>query len=371
MKAELTEKNIEFPNDQELLRFLRARKFDLEKAVEMYAKYKHWYAENGIDRYPEVFPEKALALAELVPSAFTGFDREGHPVQIERTGKMDVPTILSAVSGAAMLEGFIWGQQTQINRAKESCERLGLPEHSIERFTQLLDLDGLSSQHLQLSQFLSPITKCGEANFPERLSKTIIVNYGWVFSMIWAIVKLGLDPITREKVICCPSFEELHKHIAPDQLPKRYGGTLPDLPQLEDPDVPALRAKFLNDDKYVEHYSEHEIPAGSVFVREYAIEVGHTYSYCFRANEEIIFKAVFIPNDSQSEEDHVSVSVESKIESQKWPTLGTYHTTSHQDGKLILTWTNDNWWGAKKLKCALLDGEVSTAPTVETTAPKK
>jgi hypothetical protein len=355
MKTSLQTQQIAYDSDQQLLRFLRARKFDLEKSIEMFIKHRNWYVQNDIQKYPDVFPHKALALAELVPSAYIGFDREGHPVQIERTGKMDVPTILSAVSGAAMLEGFIWGQQTQIRRCEESCERLGLPANSIERFTQVMDLDGLSSAHMQLAQFLSPITKCGEANFPERMYKTLIVNHGWVFSMIWAIVKLTLDPITREKVIVCGSLEELHKHIDPAQLPVRYGGQLEDPITLNDPDVEALRRKYLNDDKYVSQYQTQAVGSGAHFERQLRVEVGKNYAYCFRASEEIKFKAVFIPDEAASEEEHIQVSVESKIEAQKWPTLGTFASTNGKNGTLVLTWHNDNWWGNKELRYALVE----------------
>jgi len=353
-KATLAEKSVDCPNDQESLRFLRARKFVTDDAVVMYIKYRNWYLENRIYRYPEEFPSKARALGELVPSAFAGFDREGHPVQIERTGKIDVPTILSAVSGSAMLEAFIWGQQLQIRRCEESTARLGLPPHSIERFTQVMDLEGLSTQHLQLAQFLQPITKCGEANFPERLSKTIIINYGWVFSMLWAVVKLTLDPVTREKIIVCPSFEELHKYIDPAQLPKRYGGTQEDLPALADPDVEALRAKYLNDELYKDHYEDITVESGSNFVKQVQIDGTTQWSYCFRCSEEVKFKAVFVPLGSESDEDHVTVSVEAKVEAQKWPVLGSFTSSNGKSGFLKFTWQNDNWWGAKKIKFAAL-----------------
>ncbi len=36
-------------NDQLLLRFLRARQFHLQKAIEMWTKFQHWRKEFGVD----------------------------------------------------------------------------------------------------------------------------------------------------------------------------------------------------------------------------------------------------------------------------------------------------------------------------------
>lgn len=371
LKTELQARNISWETDYELCRFLRARKFVLKDALEMFVNFSNWYKENNIARFPNEFPVKAQALGELVPSAYFGFDREGHPVQIERTGKIDVPTLLSAVDDNSILLGWIWGQQLQIRRCDESAARLGVPQGSLERFTQLMDMEGLSSTHRQMTKFIGPIAQCGSDYFPNRLAKTIIFNPPWIFMVLWNIYKLLLDPATREKFIVCNTFEQLHEHIAPDQLPKRYGGTHEDPESLKDRDIEALRAKYLNDEKYKDKYEIVDVPAGSRLVKTYEIQPGEQYNFCFRANEDITFKAYFFPEGTElpsgpddprleeKEKAAVQVSNEAVVESSKWPILGCFTPNTQKPGTLVLTWINANWWGGKCLRYVVLKEEVT------------
>lgn len=353
MKAKLEETNVKWEDDYELLRFLRARKFVLADAVDMITKYKHWYAENHVSKYPKEFPLKAACLGDLVPSAYAGFDREGHPVQIECTGRIDVPTLLSAASDQAILLGWIWGQEYQIARCKEACEKFNRPAGSIERFTQIMDLEGLGMSHFQMSKFLTSISKCGEANYPERMARTLIVNYGMTFSILWGMVKFTLDPVTREKVVPCSDFAELHKYVDPSQLPKRYGGTQEDPEGLRERDTVALRKKYLNDDKFKEVYQDVVIQKGETKKIEVDVVNGHEVTYCWRSNEAVQFTATFIPTDTT--EEHIIVSNQTKVDATEWPQLGSFQITNDKPGKLVCEFHNDNWWGEKTIKFATLD----------------
>eukprot|EP00461_Guttulinopsis_vulgaris_P000186 UN00186 len=359
MKDQLTEKSIQWEDDYELLRFLRARKFVLADAVTMFEKFKQWYAENHIYKYPDEFPAKAAALGDLVPSAYIGFDKEGHPIQIEKTGSVDVPTLLSAASDQTILLGWIWGQQLQIKRCAEGAEKRGLPKGAVERFTQIMDLEGLSMSHGQMSKFLSSITKCGEANYPERLARTLVVNYGLVFTIIWNMVKFTLDPVTREKIIPCSTKEELLKYIDKSELPQCYGGDLPDPDSLKIRDTNELRKKYLNDDKYKNLYET--ITVVKDWVKEVPVALGHELAYCFRCDEPIDFQAKFIPEGVTDPKDYIDVSNPAKVDCVEWPSLGSFSITNDKPGKVVFTFTNTNWVGNKQLKFACVDIDTTKA----------
>lgn len=55
-----------------------------------------------------------------------------------------------------------------------------------------------------------------------------IVNESYIFDIIFNVVKPFLSTSVLEKIFFHGSdLESLHKHIAPEYLPPRYGGTRP------------------------------------------------------------------------------------------------------------------------------------------------
>jgi len=326
----------------------------------MLAEYKEWYAANKIGTILQHFPTKVELLDRLVPHAFQGVDVHGHPVYIERAGALDPYVLMSQFADNEILMSHVWGQEHQIRRCEESAAARGLPAGSIERFTTLMDLKGMSMSHRACLKFTKKITEWDEKYYPERMGYVIVVNAPTIFSFFWAIVKPWLNPVTKSKIVFVKGddYTDLHKLIDPAQLPARYGGTLVDETvdkALEDPDLETLRAEFLDESAWKDRAQEVELASGKKHRVEIPAEAYTSYQWHYKASEAIGFQAGFYPaglalTTPLTDDAVLTVSNWGKSDAHKLPNQGLYH--GDKAGTLVLEWDNDNWGGSKTLTFA-------------------
>uniref|UniRef100_A0A8C0F1Z8 SEC14-like protein 2 n=1 Tax=Bubo bubo TaxID=30461 RepID=A0A8C0F1Z8_BUBBB len=189
-------------DDYFLLKWLRARSFDLPKSEAMLRKHvevrKHMDADNIIAwEAPEV-------IKKYMSGGMCGYDREGSPIWYEIIGPLDAKGLLFSASKQDLLK----------NKFRD-CEVL---RHQCEQQSQKVDLPVLQL----LSMF--------EENYPESLKRLFIVKAPKIFPVAYNLVKHFLSEDTRKKVVVLGSNwkEVLQRYIDPEQIPVEYGGTLTD-----------------------------------------------------------------------------------------------------------------------------------------------
>nr|XP_002719753.2 putative SEC14-like protein 6 [Oryctolagus cuniculus] len=215
------------PDDAFLLRWLRARSFDLQKSEDMLRKHMEFRKQQDLDHILEWQPPQVVQL--YTASSICGHDSEGSPVWLHIIRDFDLKGLLLSVSKQQLLRDRFRSCELLLRDCEEQSRKLG---KKVEQVTTVFDMEGLGLKHLwkpgvEFSQeFLSTL----EANYPELLKRVIIVKAPKLFPVAFNLVKACLREETRKKVVILGDNwkQDLHKFISPDQLPAVFGGTMTD-----------------------------------------------------------------------------------------------------------------------------------------------
>ncbi|KAL6780828.1 hypothetical protein ACKKBG_A08620 [Auxenochlorella protothecoides x Auxenochlorella symbiontica] len=226
-------------NTLTLRRFLRARKHDVAAARAMFLSTLKWREEYGADRVLQdfVFNEKP-EFAKFYPEGCYGVDRAGHPVYVQQPGNIDLEQLFKFTTEERCVRYHVQQQERYINLIAPACSVAA--GRCVDQSLVLIDLQGVGVSTLtsDFRAIVQKVLSIDQAHYPELMWKSIIINAPTSFRVMWGMVKYMLDTRTQVKVQVLSSNwrEELQEYIAPDQLPKEYGGTNP--APLSDPPGP-------------------------------------------------------------------------------------------------------------------------------------
>ncbi|CRG83570.1 Phosphatidylinositol transfer protein CSR1 [Talaromyces islandicus] len=215
--------------DAMLLRYLRARKWDVGKAFVLLVSSMGWRVKMHVD--DDILPRGELYALQQTKSPsrreqragndfvkqlrmgkniIHGVDREGRPI-------VDIRVRLHRAEDQsdAVLERYVV-------HTIEMC-RLLLRPPEIETAVLIFDMTDFSMANMDYTP-VKFIIKCLESFYPECLGLILIHKAPWFFSASWRIIKAWMNDSLRSKVHFTKTLGDLQRFIAPENIPGDLGG---------------------------------------------------------------------------------------------------------------------------------------------------
>lgn len=238
--------------DALLLRFLRARKWDVHAALIMLVSTMHWrstevHVDDDIMRNGEAAAlheskssnsaekkegEDFMAQMRMGKSFLHGMDKEGRPccyvrVKLHKQGEQSEKSLerftVYTIETTRMLlrppvDTAVCTYLVPLDHASTYMLTLVLQLQTI-----VFDMTDFSMANMDYTPVKFMI-KCFEANYPESLGSVVVYKSPWIFQGIWKIIRGWLDPVVASKVHFASHVEDLQAFIPRNRIPKELGG---------------------------------------------------------------------------------------------------------------------------------------------------
>lgn len=213
--------------ETQLLRFLRARSFNVQAARAMYLKAEAWKKEIDLDRLVREFSfdERDAVAAHGWCMYFHKTDKLGRPIFIQDLGSMNCTEVFRKTTPERVIQKFAVTLELAVRHRYEPCTIAS--GRWVDDNMMVINLAGLGlstfwSMKGQLQQLLSIL----DNNFPELSGRVQIINAPYMFSTIWSWVKGWLPTATVEKIdIAGAEYKEaVFEYVRKEDWPKDLGG---------------------------------------------------------------------------------------------------------------------------------------------------
>jgi hypothetical protein len=216
--------------DALLLRFLRARKWDVNAALVMAISALHWRlveakvdsdiminGEEGMLKWAHSSGAQAkeggdfMAQIRMGKSFLHGRDKEGRPICYVRV-RLHKP-------GQECEEAI---ERFTVYTIETARMFLRPP---IDTATVVFDMTDFGMANMDYAPVKFMI-KCFEANYPESLGVVLVHNAPWIFNTVWKIIKGWLDPVVASKIHFTNHLKDVEEFIDKSSIIKELGGPL-------------------------------------------------------------------------------------------------------------------------------------------------
>ncbi|GAB1736247.1 hypothetical protein NU219Hw_g6920t1 [Hortaea werneckii] len=278
-------------DDETLLRYLRARKFNPEQAFDQLKDTEDWRKANDLDNlYETIDIDEYEQTRRLYPQWTGRRDKRGIPFYVYEIGQVDAKAVSAYSSDRDSSSSSSKSKSTNTTSPQtprkmlrlfalyENLCRFVLPlcslvpdrshsETPISQSSNVVDLSNVGlTKFWSLRNHMSDASQLATAHYPETLDRIFVVGAPSFFPTVWEYAKRWFDPITVSKIFILSEKNmrsTLEQYVDLDNLPKKYGGNL----DWEFGDMPALDpgiVKALDWKQTIEQKGHKTLPIGPI-----------------------------------------------------------------------------------------------------------
>ena len=207
-------------DDGTLLRFLVARKMNLDDAEAMFRSTMAWRSETRVNHlFAQYRGEGRGAAAAFTDQFFYGGrygeTLDGAPLLVEKLGRFD----LSGVVREGLVELVSRSYTAYLEAAFRAVRSAGA--RTKRRAVIVVDCDGAGLSHVRHMSVIKHLSRIGTSYYPEITRRVHLVRAGWFLPAVWRAISPLLPEHTRNKVhIAGAAFiSELAPDVAAAALP--------------------------------------------------------------------------------------------------------------------------------------------------------
>ncbi|XP_072164294.1 SEC14-like protein 2 [Diadema setosum] len=342
--------------DDYLLKWLRARGFNVDKAEKMLRDHisfrEEWNVQSLVDNWqpPEV-------LDKYMVGGLCGYDKEGSPVWYEPFGHFDPKGIVLSSTPRDLKKMKIVICEDILSHLRSQTEKL---QKRVDRMVIVFDLQKVGLSHIwkPFIDRYNLILAIFEAHYPEMLKKCFVINAPGFFSLGFNLIKPLLSEETKNKVtILGGNYQTVLRDAIGEDLPAYFGGTACDPdgdPRCVSkirfggkvPESYYLKHEFMQDSRFTEI---HVHPGSKVELPFEVSGSGHVLKWEFMTRHANIGFGVFYHSEPGASKDQWEVVVEkTRCHCHIVPEIGGYSCT--KPGTYVILFDNSfSWVRSKKV----------------------
>ncbi|KAG8183827.1 hypothetical protein JTE90_025711 [Oedothorax gibbosus] len=211
-------------------RFMKARDFNLNDALEMFRNHLMYRKEYQIDtivtdyKTPEVMEKYA-------PVTLLGYDKEGDSVKYLDLGRCDARGFIHSAKKMDLIKFNLQMHERDIITQRERSKKLGIHARKIVFIINFDELTLANATYKKGIDMLILAAKIMQANYPETIKHMFIIHVSVYFSFLYSFFKPFFAPALQSKVEVFESDgyqEALLKIIDADVIPAFLGGSRTD-----------------------------------------------------------------------------------------------------------------------------------------------
>ena len=219
--------NFDFFDDYYLLRFCRARNYDLEKIIKMFKKFIKWRIDNDIENINNFIFNEFDEVLKVYPHGFHKIDKKGNPIYYQLINKLKADKLFKLTTPERLIKYFTKTSENMMKYRFKACSKY--KGELIEGSCVILDIEnmGISDLFGKTRVFLNLIAKLGQDYYPCNMAKMFLLNTNKFFGLIYNVIKGLIDIRTRQKIeiLGTDYKKKIFEYIDPENLPSFLGGT--------------------------------------------------------------------------------------------------------------------------------------------------